>query len=95
MNGLGQTLSKRLKGLDALIRGAELGATICGADLGAKICGAEPLPHETPRQTAGCAGVAHRDVLSRRRSLRRRPPGCISAKSYEKGLYVKFFYKKG
>ena len=58
-------------------------------------------PRRMPGWPGDCACVAprlrdlwRRDVLARRHSLRRRPPGSICTKSYKKGLYVKFFYKK-
>ena len=58
-------------------------------------------PRRMPGWPGDCASVAprlrlwRRDVLARRHSLRRRPPGSICTKSYKKGLYVKFFHEKG
>ena len=60
----------------------ELGAVDLGAELGAEIYGAEPRSRQRQLGTARHAGVAlrrriqwRRDVLARRRRLRRRSQG--------------------
>ena len=70
--------------------------------LGAVDLGADPEPRQRQLGTTQYTGVAsrlriqrRRDVLARRRRLRRRSPESISTIRYEKDLYVKNFCEKG